>query len=706
MQPSGALTHALSPLLAPRCVALIGASRKRNSVGNDTLRNLLSGGYRGTVYPVNPSYRSLYGRECHAAIGELPEPVDLAILAVPNKALEHSVEQAIASGARALLILASAELEGDGKGRIAAMAASARVPLCGANCMGFFNAMQPLRAFSALFPGEPECGGITCIAQSGSLLQALLFNDERLQFNLAVSSGQELVTTTADFMDYALQQPSTRVIALILEGVRDAARFTQALEKARQRDVPVIALKLARTQAAAALALSHTGAIAGNAQVYEALFRRYGVISVRDPGELVATALLLSAPKKTVAGGLSVILDSGGERELVVDVAADIDLRFADISASTAQILRDHLDPGLEPINPLDAWGTGRDFEQVFETCLSALLQDPDTALGMFVCDLSDELDLHAAYMCVCEAVARNTSKLLVVMSNYSAWSHRRHAVRLCRAGIPVLDGTEASLRAVKHAFTYRDFQARAAAPDGAAAAPNARAEYWRAVLSSRANALDEHEGYALLADYGIPVPRHCLVEGREAVLRAGREIGYPLVLKTAAPGVLHKSDLGGVRLGIADDSQLAASYEQISARLGPRMLVSALVPAAVEMAFGLVQDECFGAFVMVAFGGTWIEYLQDRKLALAPVDAAAATKLISELRLAKVLQGVRGAPPCDLQALVRCFVRLSQLASDLGPYIAEMDLNPVLVSPSGVTAVDCLIIPGRGRQVEVDRGI
>jgi acetate---CoA ligase (ADP-forming) len=662
-------------------------------VGNDTLRNLLASGYRGTVYPVNPAYSSLYGSSSYASISELPDPVDLAILSVPNRVLERSVEEAIAAGARALLIFASAELEGDGRARPPAMARAAGVPLCGANCMGFFNAMQSLRAFSALLPERLECGGITCIAQSGSLLQALLFNDERLAFNLAVSSGQELVTSAAEFMDFALDQSTTRVVALILESVREPQRFTQALEKAQRHDVPVIFLKLARSAAGARLALSHTGAIAGNTEVYEALFRRYGVLGVRDLQELAATATLLSAPRRVGSGGLAAILDSGGERELLVDVAAEVGVPFARIGPATVQLLREQLDPGLEPINPLDAWGTGREFESIFESCFSALLEDPDSALGMFVCDLSDELDLHHAYVAVCEAVARRSPKLLVAMTNYSAWSHRRLAARLRHAGIPVLDGTAASLQAVRHALGYRDFRSRAArAP--AAHCRNARADHWQRVLGARTTALTEDEGYALLTDYGISVPRHSVAESAESALAAARIIGYPVALKTAMSGILHKSDVGGVRLGLANDAELTAAYRDIADRLGSRVLVSALAPPGVEMAFGLVQDESFGSFVMAAFGGTWIEYLKDRALAKAPVDEASAAQLLAGLRLAPVLDGVRGAAPCDRAALIRTFARLGELAQDLGAQIAEMDLNPVLVSPAGATAVDCLLVP------------
>jgi len=325
-------------------------------------------------------------------------------------------------------------------------------------------------------------------------------------------------------------------------------------------------------------------------------------------------------------------------------------------------------------------------------------MDDPDSALGMFVCDLSDELDLHAAYVAICEAVAQRTPKLLVVMTNYSAWSHRRLAARLQAAGIPVLDGTVPALRAVRHALDYRDFRARPAVPATPTAAGNPRADHWRGLLAARTSALPEDEGYALLADYGIDVPRHAVAGNLDSALAAAHRIGYPLALKTAMPGILHKSDVGGVKLGLDGDTRFAQAYRDLAGRLGPRVLVSALAPAGIEMAFGLVQDPAFGSFVMAAFGGTWIEYLKDRVLAMAPLDEASAEKLLSELRLARVLDGVRGAAACDRAALVRTFVRLGALAHDLGAQIAEMDLNPVLVSAAGATAVDCLIIPRLAR--------
>jgi acyl-CoA synthetase (NDP forming) len=357
-------------------------------------------------------------------------------------------------------------------------------------------------------------------------------------------------------------------------------------------------------------------------------------------------------------------------------------------------VLQAQLDPGLDAINPLDAWGTGRDFEQIFETCLLALMQDADSALGVFVCDLSDSLDLHAAYVAVCEAVAQRTDKPLIVVSNYSAWNHRQLALRLHRAGIAVLDGAEPALRAIRHALGFRDFLQRQHRYAPAPPPDPARAARWQRMLRARATPLTEDEGYALLADYGIGVPRHAVANDRTSALEAGRVIGYPLALKTAMPGILHKSEVGGVILGIADETALGAAYDALSARLGSRVLVTAQLRGTVEMAFGLVQDPAFGAFVMIAFGGIWIEYLKDSALAMAPLDNELAARLVAGLRLAPVLDGVRGAPPCDRPALVRTFVQLGALAQELGADIAEMDINPVFVGPEGVVAVDCLIVP------------
>jgi acyl-CoA synthetase (NDP forming) len=250
-------------------------------------------------------------------------------------------------------------------------------------------------------------------------------------------------------------------------------------------------------------------------------------------------------------------------------------------------------------------------------------------------------------------------------------------------------------LRAIRHALDFRDFLTRTRpqpAPAAAAALP--RADRWRRLLRSRGSALTEDEGYALLSDYGIAVPAHVVVNDAAAACVAARSIGYPLVLKTASPGILHKSDVGGVHIGLADEAGLMAAYDAMSRRLGPRALVTAQVHGGIETACGVLRDPDFGPFVMMGSGGIWIEQLRDSALVMAPVEAELAAQCLSRLRLNRLLDGVRGAPACDRHALIHVAVQLGVLALELGDCIAEMDLNPVLVTAGGAVAVDCLVVP------------
>jgi len=285
------------------------------------------------------------------------------VLSVGNDRLEEQVAAAVELGVGGLVIPGSALLPSDDgtstlRGRIRTLVAlAADLPIVGGNCMGFYNVDAWFRAFPFHRPYELQQGGVTLIAQSGSVLTSLLWNNQKLRFNLAISPGQELVTTASEYMDYALEQNTTRVIALFIESVRRPEAFVAALQKAADRDVPVVALKAGRTPQAATLALSHSGAIAGDDAAYRALFERYGVLTVSSIDELAASALLLSDVRRPGVGGLATIHDSGGERELLLDLAADIGVPFAKIGEQTTRVLTEQLDHGLEPINPLDAWG-------------------------------------------------------------------------------------------------------------------------------------------------------------------------------------------------------------------------------------------------------------------------------------------------------------------------------------------------------------
>ena len=673
------MTHRLDPLLAPRSLALVGASARLDTPGNDMVRMARIAGYDGRIYPINPNYDSIEGLRCYPSLDALPETVDHAVLSVANHRLEAALDDAIRHGAKAATIFASGVLVPDDDPplarRIGEKARAADMALCGGNCMGFYNLTAGLRVAGFPSAADMKPGGIAFIAQSGSAFGALAHNDRRLKFNLVVSSGGEWATTAADYLDWALAQDSTRVIALFLESVRDPEGFVAGLAKAAERRIPVVVLKIGRTEAAAAMAISHTGAVAGNDAAYEAVFQRYGVIRVTTLDEMAATLLVLSHPKPLGSGTLAAMHDSGGEREMVADIASDIGVPYAEISEATRTTLAKNLDPGLDPVNPLDAWGTGADYQNQFEACMRALLDDPASAMGVLFVDVRDEYYLSAGYAAAMRRVAERCSKPLCIATNYSMVLHEKLALEMTEAGIPVLDGTREALLAVRHAFEFRDFRLAPAVP--VAAKPRS-----------------EKDALELLADYGIRTTVRQVVGSCDAAVRAADAMGYPVVLKTAEPHIAHKTEVGGVYLNLRDAVAVAAAYDNTAARLGPLVAIECMAPSGIEIAIGAINDPQFGPYVMVAAGGVLIELLADRAVALAPIDAATARRLIEGLKVHRLLAGWRGAPPADIDALAECMARVSLLAAEHRDNIAEIDVNPVIVHAEGCVAVDALIVP------------
>ncbi|MEE8534081.1 MAG: acetate--CoA ligase family protein [Alphaproteobacteria bacterium] len=687
--------HRLAPLLAPRSIAFVGASTKTGTPGNHMIVEARRGGFAGAIYPVNPKYDEVEGLACYRSLAELPEAVDLAVLSVANQRIEEQLAAAIDAGAGAALIYASCYLEGDGDPplleRLRRRARAAGLPVCGGNCMGLYN--FEANVWMSLWPLHDgiDPGPIAFISHSGSALGSMLDFGNRLTYNIAVSAGQEITTTAADYLDYALELPSTRVAGLFLEGVRDPQAFTAALEKAAARDVPVVALKVARTEKSARLALSHSGAIAGSDDAFQAMCERYGVLRADSFDELAATVALLAQPRRAGPGGLAAIIDSGGERELLVDLASDIGVPFAEIDEATTAKLAARLEYGLEPINPCDAWGTSHDYEGVFTDCFKALIADADTAIGVFFADIRTGRWLSHSYVRACLDAAATTEKP-VAMATLLSWVRHDEVTRsFIDAEVPVLDGAVPALKAVRHAFDWRDFKARApmTPPEPPAGDVVAR---WRARLASD-GALDEAEGLALLSDFGVPTLPVRVVEDRDAALAAAAALGFPVAVKTAMPGIDHKSDVGGVVLGLADSAAVAAAYDDLATRLGPRVLVAPMAAEAIEIALGLTIDAQFGPLVMVGGGGVLVELLDDARFALPPFDVAHARAMIANLRVKRLLDGVRGKPPADIDALAQTLARFSVLASELGDVIGEIDVNPLMAGPAGCVAVDALVV-------------
>ena len=690
----------LERMLEARSVAVVGASMKGGSLGRQMMVELRRGGFAGAIYPVNPRYDEILGLTCYPSIADVPESVDLAILGVANARIERAFEEATEAGAGSAVIFSSLQEETQAgpeasplAERLARLARGSDIPVCGGNGMGFVNLEANLRATGFATPDDLQRGPVAFISHSGSAFAALGFNDRSIGFNLLVSSGQELVTTMADYMEYALGRDSTRVLGLLLETVRDPSRFREMLAAAADRDVPVIALKVGRTEASKEMVTLHSGALAGEHGVYEALFDAHGVLEVRTLDEMADTMELMSCPRRATGGGIASVHDSGGERAMFADLADDLGVPFATIAPATAKRIQNVLDPGLVAENPLDAWGTGIEADRIFRESFLALHDDPDTAAIAFVVDLTRQGEpLDEGYLRVAQDVFFATTKPFCVLSNLASAVAQDEARLLRDTGIPVLEGTASGLLALRHLLAHRDHRSQPALSPPPPVHEAVR-DRWRGRLRAGGEIL-EAEAMSLLADYGIPTIPGRAAASLDEALAGAADVGFPVALKTAAPGRHHKSDVGGVRLAIADPSELARAYEDFTERLGPDVVVAAMAPEGVEVALGIVRDPQFGPLVLVAAGGVLVELLKDRRLAFPQLDERLASGLVNRLRLRPLLEGDRGRPAADTASLARAIVRLSVLAADLGEDLDGLDVNPMVVSPKGCVAVDALVLP------------
>jgi acyl-CoA synthetase (NDP forming) len=377
--------------------------------------------------------------------------------------------------------------------------------------------------------------------------------------------------------------------------------------------------------------------------------------------------------------------DSGLERAHVADLAAELGVPFGPLGAATLRRLAEVLDPGLEPGNPLDMWGASTKAQWQLTESLAALAGDPAVAAVALAVDLVTEFDGDRSYQDALTEVAGRTSKPLAVLANIPAAVDPAAAGELRAGGIPVLEGARTGLLALGHLLAHGTWSARPEPPP----VDTARRDRW--IRALRSGPLDAAEGFRLLRDYGIATARTRCAGGAQAVLAAAAEIGYPVVLKTAEPGVAHKSDAGGVVLGIRDPAGLEAAYAGLAARLGPRVLVCETAEPGIELSAGIVTDGDLGPLVVVGAGGVLVEHLTDRAVALPPVGAAGARRMLSRLRAARLLAGFRGRPPADLGAITAAITAVSAIACELGGELAALDVNPLICGPAGAVAVDVL---------------
>ncbi|MCO4812391.1 MAG: acetate--CoA ligase family protein [Gammaproteobacteria bacterium] len=693
------MTHRLDPLLRPRSVAVVGASARTDSLGEWALMNLGLGGYPGRIYPVNPNYDELQGHSCYASLADLPETPDLVIFAVGDQRIEGSLDEAIAAGVPAAVLQSTLYLDDDAdpplRERVRQKIRASGMLVCGANGMGFYNVRDHVWTCGFDSTSHEAPGNVALISHSGSGMSGIIDCDERVRINVAVSTGNELSVTMDEYLDFVLDLPETRVVGLFIETARNPEGFAAALSKAVRRSIPIVALKVGRTEKSAALAVSHSGAMAGDDATYDALFDRYGVQRARDQDEFTTMLIMFAEMYPVAAGGLVTLHDSGGERQLLVDLADAANVPLTELSNETSAALVEVLDPELPAVNPLDAWSRGGpNATENITRCLTLLMQDPGTAVAGVIHDRAPAGKIYPSYLAYMQRAQTDTGKPVALVAARQGTGHDEAAVTSTHAGLPVLDGVSQFLVGVRALFAYRDFQlCEPAAPGEADQQVVGR---WQGRLATDTT-LSESESLAVLTDFGVETTACQLANSEDAAVAAAVRVAYPVALKTAKHGLLHKSDEGGVVLGIQNEEQLRHAYANMSRRLGGDALVSSMAPAGVEMFLGIKRDPQYGPVVLIGSGGVLAETIADVQFALPPFDVAHARRCVDRLKLRPLLDGVRGKPAVDIDAFCAAAARFSEMAAALGEVLAEVDVNPVIVHENGAIAVDALVA-GRNR--------
>jgi acetate---CoA ligase (ADP-forming) len=706
--PGGTVAAGLRELFHPRAIALVGATDKSGWSVN-THANLRVHDFRGRVYLVNPRTEVVHGERAHRSLSGLPGPVDLAYVMVPTGAVLDVLREGADAGIRAFVILTAGfgETGPEGAGREAEIVAFARergLTVLGPNGNGFINAAAGITPYGLPIPVPLLRGPVGVVLQSGGLASAVLsFAQARnVGISLLVSMGNESLLSVADMVDYLVDDPGTRVIALFLESVRQPAEFAAVARRALAAGKPIVALKVGRSVTARHTAQAHTGALTGDDAVVDSVFRRLGVVRVRSLEDLIITSGMLAELTRngpaTDTGGplagnrLGVVTPSGGASEIIADRAEDEGLELPPFAPATAEALKAMLPPFADVANPLDVTGYVVVDRTLLGRALEIVVADPGLDAVLLLADpLRDEPADPALAQAVMAANARRIAaapKPVLVVSNALTDITPVGRHYLAETGYPsVAGGIEHGLTAIGAAVRWSRAR-RAALAAGRGAEPRRSGS---PALPEGPVTWTEDRASGFLASCGVPVvPRRLAGDEAGAVAAAG-ELGYPVVVKAA--GLAHKSDTGGVRLNLGDEAAVRAAYQEVRAAAGTvNVLVQPYRTGGIELITGVVRDPAWGLMLAVGLGGIWVEVLRDAALRPLPVNAAEVEDALHELRGAAVLRGARGTPPADLPRVAEVIAGLAAVAAGLGGRLESLEVNPLLVRGGQVEALDALI--------------
>jgi acetyltransferase len=696
-------TRNLDALFRPSAIALVGASNREGSVGHVLARNLLESGFEGAVMAVNPHEAAVRSTHAYQSLSELPETPDLAVVATPAESVPGVVAELGQRGCRAAVVI-SAGFEGEaGKGLRQALLDAARPNLLrvlGPNCLGFIS---PGRGINASFAHlTPRPGGLALVTQSGAIAAAAIdwAQPKGVGFSHVISIGDAADIDVGDLLDHLAADEETRAILLYVESVADARKFMSA-GRIAARAKPVVVIKAGRCAAGAKAALTHTGALAGADAVYDAAFRRAGMLRVHELRELFDAVATLSAGVAVRGDRLAILTNGGGAGVLAVDALDARGGRLAELSEATLAAIDRVASSNWSRRNPADILGDAP--PRTYEAALGAILGDPDAdAVLVMNCPVAVADSGEAARATVRAAAARGSKPVLTCWLGDQAAGPAR--ALLAKAGLPTHETPDEAVRAFMHLVDHRRNQALLLETPAAAPAPpdrvRARSVVQGALASGRV-ALTDPEARAVLAAYGVPVVESRIAETPEAAAAAAADLAGPFALKILSHDISHKTDVGGVALALADAAAVGVAAKAMQARVAQArpdarlegFVVEPMVlrPAAQELICGIVQDAAFGPVVLFGQGGIAAEVVADRAVGLPPLDDVLAREMISRTRVSRLLAGYRGRPAADLEAVTNVLVALSALASDL-PEVTELDINPLLADASGVIALDARI--------------
>ena len=699
--------HYLAPLLEPASVAVIGASTRAGAIGTVLLHNLREAKYAGRLYAVNPRHSRVQGVRCYPAIGAVPGPVDLAVIATKAATVPELLEECGRAGVRAAVVISGGfgETGSDGRALEQSLLAIARrhgMRLLGPNCLGV---LRPAGGLNASFArGGARAGSLGLISQSGAFCAALLdwALPHRVGFSSVVSLGASVDVDFGELIDYLASDPATAHILLYIEGVRDARRFVSAL-RAAARIKPVILMKVGRYPAGSRAIRSHTGTRVGMDEVFEAVVRRTGVVRVKTVGQLVAAAQALAARIRPQGSRFAIITNGGGPGVMAADRATELGLELAELAPATVETLGRVLPANWSHGNPLDLIGDADDAR--YRAAVEACLADPGVDGALVILTPQAMTDAAAVATAVTDC-ARGSHKPLLAcwMGEHSVAETRR---TFLKAHIPVFRTPEPAVDMFAHVSAYyrnQQLLLQTPAPMEQPDAPDVAAatRLIEAALAGGRRALSQTESKAVLAAFGIAVVPTLAAHSADEAVACAQRLGYPVALKTDSPEVARQSDLDGTRLNLAGDTAVRAAYAQVAASVararpgspaGHVVVEKMLTPLhARELAVGVLCDPVFGPAIAFGAGGTAAEVVRDRALDLAPLNATLARALIERTRVAQMLGAFRNQPPADMAAIETVLLQVSAMACEL-PWLHSLEINPLLVDADGAIAIDARIV-------------